>query len=106
MKNHRWHWVLLFSHEKKNSSSPLSQDRQAHKLCGVEEYLRKNTKYKVPLREVPGGVAQERNNTLMKSCTCLEVVALSTHYYREEHTRILLRTDYPVCGIAVGSLLQ
>ena len=51
--------------------------------------------YKVPLREVPRGVAQERNNNRrMKSCTSLEVVAVSTHHWREEHTRIFLRTDY------------
>ena len=48
--------------------------------CGEYSRVSYDTKYQVPLREVPRGVAQERNNirTYEILHTCLEVVAVST----------------------------
>ena len=49
-----------------------------------------STKYKVPLREVPRGVAQERNDTRMKYLhTCLDLTASHPSLLKcEAHTHI------------------
>ena len=57
--------------------------------------------YNVPLREVPRGVAQERTIAHMKYLhTCWELTAC-IHPSCEEHTQILLRTDYIVLLVEI-----
>ena len=51
--------------EKRNFLRQRIQSRQAG-LVSTSEFFFIYTKYKVPLREVPRGVAQERTNARMK----------------------------------------
>ena len=71
----------IFGPNKQPCSNPTLQHPDMSPYIQMYHMIY-NTWYKVPLGDVPRGVAQERNNIRSYEIlhTCLEVVAVSTHH--------------------------